>query len=66
MEWTRFVGSSDHEEWGGLDLWAVLTKSGVDLTKPMISYCNSGMSSCTLAFAYMLCGGEDYAVYHVR
>ncbi|OWF44897.1 thiosulfate sulfurtransferase-like [Mizuhopecten yessoensis] len=38
--------------------------AGVDLSKPLACYCNSGMSSCTLAFTAALCGNENVSVYH--
>ncbi|ESO97425.1 hypothetical protein LOTGIDRAFT_115146, partial [Lottia gigantea] len=39
--------------------------SGMDLSKPVVTHCNGGMSSCTLAFVAELCGNPDVAVYHV-
>ncbi|XP_071110837.1 thiosulfate sulfurtransferase-like [Haliotis cracherodii] len=38
--------------------------AGVDLTQPVVTHCNSGMSSCSLAFAAHLCGNTDVAVFH--
>ncbi|XP_069136054.1 thiosulfate sulfurtransferase-like [Argopecten irradians] len=38
--------------------------AGVDLSKPIACYCNSGMSSCTLAFTAALCGNDNVSVYH--
>ncbi|XP_046546599.1 thiosulfate sulfurtransferase-like [Haliotis rubra] len=38
--------------------------AGVDLTQPIVTHCNSGMSSCSLAFAAHLCGNTDVAVFH--
>lgn len=40
-----------------------LALKGIDLEKPVIMYCNTGMSSCSLAFVSFLCGGKDVAVY---
>ncbi|KAK3084144.1 hypothetical protein FSP39_008942 [Pinctada imbricata] len=37
---------------------------GVDITKPLVTYCASGMSSSSLCFAAMLCKNPDVSVYH--
>ncbi len=37
--------------------------SGVDLSKPVITSCGSGVTACVLAFALHLLGHESYAVY---
>ncbi|XP_060079697.1 thiosulfate sulfurtransferase-like [Ylistrum balloti] len=46
------------------DLKKEFTTAGIDLSKPMVCYCNSGMSSCTLAFTAALCGNDNVSVYH--
>jgi len=38
---------------------------GVDLDKPVVTHCNSGMSSCTLALAAMFAGASQASVYLV-
>ena len=44
---------------------AVFSDAGIDLSKPVICMCFSGMSSCTLVLAAYLCGCPDTAVYLV-
>ena len=44
----------------------VYTDAGIDLTKPVIGMCSSGMSSCTLVLAGHLCGCPNAALYLVR
>lgn len=39
---------------------------GIDLSKPVITMCGSGMSSCTLVLAAHVCGCPDVALYPVR
>ncbi|KAL3857664.1 hypothetical protein ACJMK2_012308 [Sinanodonta woodiana] len=39
-------------------------ETGLDLTKPVTVHCFSGMSSCTVAFAAILCGSKNVSVYH--
>jgi len=46
------------------ELKQAFSSVGVDIDKPVVTYCNSGMSSCTLAFAAKLCGGQNVSVYH--
>ncbi|XP_033747542.1 thiosulfate sulfurtransferase-like isoform X2 [Pecten maximus] len=46
------------------DLKKEFSEAGVDLSKPLACYCNSGMSSCTLAFTAALCGNDNVSVYH--
>ncbi|KAK6192195.1 hypothetical protein SNE40_003707 [Patella caerulea] len=42
----------------------VFADAGVDLSRPLVTHCNSGMSSCSVAFAAKLCGSEDVSVFH--
>ncbi|CAH1782839.1 unnamed protein product [Owenia fusiformis] len=44
-------------------LKTLFEEKGVDLKKPIVTMCNSGMSSCTMAFAAQLLGA-DSALYH--
>ena len=52
--------------WKLFSFFTVYTDAGIDLSKPLIGMCNSGMSSCSLVLAAHLCGCPDVAVYHVR
>jgi thiosulfate/3-mercaptopyruvate sulfurtransferase len=44
-------------------LEAVITGAGVDLAKPVVTSCGSGMTACVLAFALHLIGKQDVALY---
>ena len=44
-------------------LKAVFKKAGVDINKPVIASCGSGITACVLAFGLYLLGSEDVAVY---
>ncbi len=44
-------------------LSAAFTAAGVDLAKPLVSTCGSGMTASAIAFAAHLLGKEDVAVY---
>lgn len=46
------------------ELKKVYFDAGIDLSKPIISMCNGGMSSCTLVLTAYLCGCPDVALYH--
>jgi len=45
------------------DLRAVFEGAGVDLSKPIITSCGSGMTACVLIFALHLLGKDDVALY---
>lgn len=45
------------------ELRTVFEKGGVDLTRPAVGTCGSGVSACVLALGLHLLGHEDYAVY---
>jgi thiosulfate/3-mercaptopyruvate sulfurtransferase len=44
-------------------LRAVFEEAGVDLDKPLVTTCGSGMTACALAFALHLIGKQDVALY---
>ncbi|KAL4223295.1 hypothetical protein ACF0H5_016766 [Mactra antiquata] len=46
------------------DIHSLFNNIGIDLSKPIVTHCNSGMSSCTLAFAAMYLGCKNVSVYH--
>ena len=46
------------------ELKMLFADSGVELDKPVVTMCNSGMSSCTLALAAHVCGCPEVAEYH--
>lgn len=47
----------------GDELAALFTEAGIDLAKPTVAYCGSGVTACTTAFAAYLLGHHDVAVY---
>jgi thiosulfate/3-mercaptopyruvate sulfurtransferase len=45
------------------DLKALFAKAGVDLSKPIVNTCGSGVTAATLALAQSIAGHDDAAVY---
>jgi thiosulfate/3-mercaptopyruvate sulfurtransferase len=45
------------------ELKAIFAKAGVDLAKPIVNTCGSGVTAATLALAQSLAGHDDAAVY---
>ena len=45
------------------ELRAAFEEAGVDLSRPVIATCGSGMTACVLAFALHLIGKDDVALY---
>ena len=45
------------------DLRAVFAAAGVDLSRPVITSCGSGVTACVVAFALHLIGKDDVALY---
>jgi thiosulfate/3-mercaptopyruvate sulfurtransferase len=45
------------------DLAKLFAAAGIDLSKPVIAYCGSGVTACTTALAAYMLGREDVAVY---
>jgi len=45
------------------ELKKVFADAGIDLSKPVVSMCSGGMSSCALVLLAHLCGCTDAAVY---
>jgi thiosulfate/3-mercaptopyruvate sulfurtransferase len=45
------------------ELRARFDAAGVDMTKPIIATCGSGVTACTVALALHLLGHKDVAVY---
>lgn len=44
-------------------LKAVFEEAGVDLARPLVTTCGSGMTACVVAFALHLIGKQDVALY---
>ena len=45
------------------DLRAIFEKAGVDLSKPIITTCGSGVTACVINFALDILGHSDHAMY---
>lgn len=45
------------------DLKDVFDKVNIDLSKPIICTCGSGITACIIGYAALLCGATDVAVY---
>jgi thiosulfate/3-mercaptopyruvate sulfurtransferase len=45
------------------EIVALFEAAGVDLEKPVVATCGSGVTSCALAFALHLTGKDDVAIY---
>ena len=48
---------------GPAALRAVFTEAGVDLSRPVVTSCGSGVTACVVAFALHLIGKDDVALY---
>ena len=47
-----------------IEMWKpIFEKAGVDLTKPIVTSCGSGVTASTLALALQIAGAKDVAVY---
>ncbi|KAK3601837.1 hypothetical protein CHS0354_041758 [Potamilus streckersoni] len=45
------------------ELEKLFRNSGVDLQKPLVATCGSGVTACCIALAAFLCGKEDVQIY---
>ncbi|MFC1673604.1 3-mercaptopyruvate sulfurtransferase [Pseudomonadota bacterium] len=45
------------------EIFEILDAEGIDLDKPAVATCGSGVTACVVAFALYLLGHEDVAVY---
>ena len=45
------------------EIRALFEQAGVDLDRPIITSCNSGVTACVLSFALHLIGKNDVALY---
>jgi thiosulfate/3-mercaptopyruvate sulfurtransferase len=45
------------------EIRAIFTQGGLDLSRPVVATCGSGISACTLALALFEAGRQDAAVY---
>ena len=64
MPFSSFFDVGSHSVWRSADdLAALFAAAGIDLAKPVIAYCGSGVTACTTALAAYMLGREDVAVY---
>ncbi|XP_072277170.1 3-mercaptopyruvate sulfurtransferase-like [Pyxicephalus adspersus] len=45
------------------ELRRIFKEKGIDLSKPLVASCGSGVTACHVALAAFLCGKEDTAIY---
>ena len=45
------------------ELKKMFEEKGIDLSKPVVATCGSGVSACDLALGAYMCGKEDVRVY---
>lgn len=55
--------SHDFQFLNSAEITDILDAEGVDMSKPAIATCGSGVTACVVAFALYLLGHEDCAVY---
>jgi thiosulfate/3-mercaptopyruvate sulfurtransferase len=62
-----FLSFVDTERYGvwrtAEEIGALFEAAGIDLTKPVVAYCGSGVTACATAFAAHLLGHDDVAIY---
>jgi thiosulfate/3-mercaptopyruvate sulfurtransferase len=64
LPFPSFFDAGRQGVWRSSDqLAALFTEAGIDLTKPTVAYCGSGVTACTTAFAAYLLGHHNVAVY---
>ena len=55
--------SKDWQFRSAADIKAAIDEAGVDLTKPIVTTCGSGVTACVISLALYLIGHKDAAVY---
>jgi thiosulfate/3-mercaptopyruvate sulfurtransferase len=63
VPYTRLIDPKNGTLLPANELVEVLEDAGVDLTKPIVTTCGSGVSACAVAFALHLIGHREVAVY---
>lgn len=64
IPFSEFVDGANFNRWRcDADLASVFERAGVDLGRPIVGTCGSGVTACTTAFAAFLLGHDDVAVY---
>ncbi|MFZ1416164.1 MAG: 3-mercaptopyruvate sulfurtransferase [Defluviicoccus sp.] len=64
IPFSAFIDADRHGVWqDDAPLKRIFTDAGVDLTRPLVGSCGSGVTAATTAFAAFLLGRDDVAVY---
>ena len=64
LPFTSFLNAGRQGSWRpAAELAAAFASAGIDLAKPVVTYCGSGITACTTAFAAHLLGHDGVAVY---
>jgi thiosulfate/3-mercaptopyruvate sulfurtransferase len=64
LPFSSFVDAGRHGAWRPAhEIAALFEDAGIDLSRPIVSYCGSGVTACTTAFAAWLLGHDNVAVY---
>jgi thiosulfate/3-mercaptopyruvate sulfurtransferase len=64
LEWKQMVDAKTNRFKSAGELDQLFKKAGIDLTKPAVTYCQSGGRSSVMAFALDLMGGADVRNYY--
>lgn len=63
MPYTKLLDPQDKTVLPAEQLAKVFTEAGVDLKKPIVTSCGSGVTACVLALGLYLVGRDDVAIY---
>lgn len=64
IPFNAFLNKDDNFTFRGADeIKALFDEAGVDLNRPVVASCGSGVTACVIAMAGFLIGKEDIAVY---
>ena len=64
LEWSDLVDARSQKLKPAADLAKLLTQAGIDPTKPVVTYCQSGGRASVAAFVVELMGGEKVKNYY--
>jgi thiosulfate/3-mercaptopyruvate sulfurtransferase len=63
LPWTLLVNKIDGTMLPGESIKEVLSKQGIDINKPILASCGSGVTACVILFALHLIGKKDVSLY---
>lgn len=63
LPFTELLNPEDKTYLTGLEIKEKIKEAGIDLNKPIITTCGSGVTACSLSLGLFLIGKEDVAVY---